>query len=152
MITFYKPKLEDLYFKELMLNDPLTMSFNHAYGGTISFPKDRWEKWYQNWIDVDKRFYRYIINEDHKYVGEISYHYDDSFKLYLMDIIIYYPYRGRGYSIEGLNLLFVEAKNHGINVLYDNIAIDNPAYKLFIKMGFIEEYRNDEFIMMKKML
>ena len=39
-IEFYKPKIEDLWFKETMLADEDTMSYNHAYGGTVPFPKD----------------------------------------------------------------------------------------------------------------
>ena len=39
---------------------------------------------------------------------------------------------------------------YGVEVLYDNIAIDNPAIKLFLKTGFYEEYRTDEIIMLKK--
>ena len=38
MITCYIPKIEDLWFKETMLADPDTMSYNRAWGGTISFP------------------------------------------------------------------------------------------------------------------
>ena len=39
---------------------------------------------------------------------------------------------------------------YGVEVLYDNIAIDNPAIKLFMKVGVCEEYRPDEIIMLKK--
>ena len=35
---------------------------------------------------------------------------------------------------------------------YDNIAIDNSAVKLFRDVGFIEEYRTEEFILLKKQL
>ena len=38
MIELYKPNLEELWFKEKMMNDEDTMSYNHAYGGTIPFP------------------------------------------------------------------------------------------------------------------
>ena len=34
----------------------------------------------------------------------------------------------------------------------DDIAIDNPAARLFLKAGFTEEYRTDEIIMLKKEL
>ena len=34
--------------------------------------------------------------------------------------------------------------------LHDDIAIDNPAIRLFLKAGFYEEYRTDEIIMLKK--
>ena len=42
------------------------------------------------------------------------------------------------------------AKAQRIENLYDNIAIDNPAIKLFLKVGFYEEYRTDEIIMLRK--
>ena len=34
----------------------------------------------------------------------------------------------------------------------DDIAIDNPAITLFLRHGFVEEYRTDEIIMLKKEL
>ncbi len=40
-MKLYKPKLEELYFREMMLNDEQTMSYNHVYGGTIPFSKDK---------------------------------------------------------------------------------------------------------------
>jgi len=44
------------------------------------------------------------------------------------------------------------AKANGVELLYDNIAIDNLAIKLFLKVGFCEEYRTDEIVMLKKVL
>ena len=51
-----------------------------------------------------------------------------------------------------LDLLCTAAKENGITVLYDDIAIDNPAVKLFLKHGFKEESRTDEKIILKKEL
>ena len=53
---------------------------------------------------------------------------------------------------DGLRLLCDEAKKHGIEELYDDIAIDNSAVNLFLQMGFVEEYRTPEIIMVKKRL
>ena len=44
------------------------------------------------------------------------------------------------------------AKENGVNILYDDIAIDNPAVTLFLQCGFAEEYRTDEIIMLRKQL
>lgn len=49
-------------------------------------------------------------------------------------------------------LLCEAAKANGVEFLYDDIAIDNPAIKLFLNAGFFEEYRTDEIIMLKKEL
>lgn len=151
MIKLYKPKIEDLWFREKLLNDKDTMSYNNAYGGTIPFPKEKWEEWYNRWVNVDEheRLYRYILNENKEFVGEASYHYDDNFKAHMVDVIVYSKFRKRGYGGEALLTLIENAKRNGIKSLSDNIAIDNPAITLFLNLGFKEEYRNDEFIMFK---
>ena len=136
-----------------MMADPETMSYNHAWGGTISFPKDEWEDWYDYWIinHENKRYYRFLRNYS-GFIGEIAYHYDSERDIYVADVIVYAPYRGKGYGSIGLNLLCSAAKKNGVKVLYDDIAIDNPAITMFQKHGFIEDYRTDIIIMLKKEL
>lgn len=154
MIRSHLPKLEDLWFLQTMLEDPETMSYNHAYGGTLSFPKDKWEGRYDYWIlnHDNKRYYRYLMDNSERFVGEIAYHYEETRGIYLADIKIYSPYRRQGFASKGLDLLCGAAKAKGISVLYDDIAIDNSAIDLFLKHGFVEEYRTDEYIMVKKQL
>ena len=155
MITLYIPALKDLWFRQQFLNDSETMSYNHAWGGTIDFPENKWENWYDFWIGnpENKRFYRYLVSADnHLFVGETAYHYDEKRDIFIADIIVPAQYRGQGYGKAGLNLLCEAAKDNGIEVLYDDIAIDNPAIDLFLKNGFREEYRTDEIIMLKKEL
>ena len=78
---------------------------------------------------------------------------DDSNRhLYIADVIVYAPYRKKGYGSIGLDLLCNAAKQNGIKLLYDDIAIDNPAVTVFLKNGFVEEYRTSEIIMLKKEL
>lgn len=62
MVELYRPHMEDLWFRETMLSDGQTMFYNHAYGGTIPFPKEQWARWYDAWIinPDNKRFYRYV--------------------------------------------------------------------------------------------
>lgn len=67
-------------------------------------------------------------------------------------MIIASKYRGRGYGKAGLLLLCEQAKDNGMDSIYDNIAIDNTAVRLFIECGFMEEYRTEEIIMLKKQL
>ena len=138
----------------MMLEDEETMSYNHAWGGTIPWPKERWQAWYDEWIihHQSRRFYRYLQDETGAFIGEIAYHYDDEISGYIADIIVYAKYRGKGYGSQGLDLLLTAARKNGIRVLYDNIAIDNPARKLFLKHGFSEEYRTEEIIMLKREL
>lgn len=153
-LTVCKPEYKDLWFKQLMLSDEDTMSYNHAWGGTIPFPEEQWKAWYSRWIDnpEGKRYYRYLKNEGDQFVGEIAYHFDPDVNGYLADVIVYAKYRGQGYGTLALSILCSVAKEYGISVLYDEIAIDNPAVSLFLKQDFSEEYRTEELIMLKKEL
>ncbi|MBR3294168.1 MAG: GNAT family N-acetyltransferase [Oscillospiraceae bacterium] len=154
MLKRYLPKLEDLWFRQTMLADPETMSYNHAWGGTIPFPEDAWRSWYEHWLvrHENKRFYRYLMDEHGRFVGEIAYHWDKERCMYFADIIIHAPQRGKGYGRQGLALLCQSAKENGVELLYDDLAIDNPALPLFLKQDFTEEYRTDQIIMLKKEL
>ena len=153
-ISFYKPRLEDLWFREALLADPETMSYNHAWGGTIPFPREKWENWYDFWVGNPwKCFYRYITTgKSRSFVGEAAYHYDEDRQIYVADIIISARCRRQGYGKAGLHLLCAAARKAGIPELYDDIAIDNPGISLFLQCGFHEEYRTEEIIMLKKPL
>jgi len=153
MLEMYEPRIEDLWFKEKMMGDEQTMSYNHAYGGTIPFPKERWTAWYDKWIrnHDGKRFYRYL-RENETFVGEAAYHLDEERHFYIADVIVYAPYRGKGYGRQGLLLLCETAKKHGINALCDDIAIDNSSVALFLQCGFSEVQRTREYILVKKEL
>ena len=153
MLELVVPKLEDMWFRESLLADEETMAYNHAWGGTIPFPKERWQEWYDYWIinHENKRYYRYLKNES-EFVGEISYHYDSKYDGYVADVIVFSKYRGKGYGTIGLEMLCAKAKENGVTILYDDIAIDNTAVILFFKQGFYEEYRTEEKIVLKKIL
>ena len=153
MLEFYTPRPGDLWFREKFMSDEQTMSYNHAWGGTIPFPESEWQDWYDRWVlcDDGSRFYRYLKDTvSGEYVGEAAYHFDDERKLWMTDIIIAAEFRGRGYGRLGLEMLCRLAAEHGIEFLYDDMAADNPAVSMFIKSGFIEEYRTEDIIMLKK--
>ena len=153
MISIYKPEYKDLWFRKEMLEDFKTMSYNHSWGGTIPFPIEKWNDWYDYWITNhdNKRFYRYVKNGD-DFVGEIAYHYDSELEGYIANVIIHAKNRGQGYGSEALDLLCSIAKENGITCLYDDIAIDNKAISLFLHHGFKEKYRTDEKIILMKEL
>ena len=148
-----KTSLIHMNFRQTLLADEETMAYNHAYGGIIEFPEERWEAWYQKWIEDNsgKKFYRYIQEtEKNQFVGEVAYYYEEESRHYICDVIIHDRFRGKGYGKEGLLFLCEAAKESGITSLYDNIAIDNPSADLFLKVGFVEEYRTDEYVMVRK--
>ena len=153
MLKAITPALEDMWFRESLMADEETMAYNRAWGGTIPFPKEDWAEWYDYWVvnHEGKRYYRYLKDEN-GFVGEIAYHYDSEYDGYVANIIIHSKYRGQGYGAQGLTLLCEAAKAAGITELYDDIAIDNTAIKLFLKQGFYECCRTEEIILLKKEL
>ena len=152
MVKLCKPKLQDLWFRRQLLADETTMSYNHAWGGTIPFPESDWADWYARWVDPGEpgRFYRYLTDGEGQFTGEIAYHTDPRRGICMADVIVYAPFRGKGYGRAGLALLCRQAREDGFDAIYDDIAIDNPARKLFLSLGFAEEYRTDGIIMLKK--
>ena len=154
MLTLHTPTIDDLWFRQQMLGDIDTMSYNLAWGGTIPFPKENWQSWYDRWLcdPEGKRFYRYLMDEDGIFVGEVAYHWDETDCIYMADVIVYAPFRAKGYGKEGLRLLCLAAGENGIDVLYDDIAKDNPAIRLFLNEGFeIETEKEMTFLLKKKL-
>ncbi len=152
-ISLYTPKLEDLWFRQRFMADPETMSYNNAWGGTIPFPESEWADWYDDWVlhPEGKCFYRYVtLDRSRVFIGEVAYHHDEDEDLWLADVIIDARYRGHGFGKAALKLLCKAARENGISILRDNIAIDNPAIPMFLHCGFTEEYRTDQIIMLKK--
>ena len=151
MLELYFPRIEELRFRRKMLEDVDTMSYNHAYGGTIDFPETAWPDWYDRWVlHPERRFYRYLRDAGSgEFVGEVAYYFDG--EKHKVSLIVCAPYRNRGYGTEGLRLLCDAARENGIDMLFDDIAADNlKAVRLFLSSGFTEEYRTDELIMVKK--
>lgn len=149
------PAYEELGFRQTLLGDKETMSYNHAYGGVIAFPAEKWREWYEHWIEKPegKRYYRYIQDADSKkVVGETAYHYDEERDIYICDVIVLAKYRGCGYGSMALKMLCSAARKNGIQELWDDIAFDNPSVDLFLRNDFSVVCRTDESIMVKKSL
>lgn len=148
------PQLEDLWFRQALLADEPTMAYNHSYGGTLAFPREKWQSWHDRWIvhGGGKRLYRYLKDFRLGFVGEIACHLDPDTNRYMADVLVKAEYRGRGFGSQGLALLCCLAKENGVEALYDDIAIDNPAAELFKRNGFVEEYRTEEIILVRKCL
>ncbi len=138
-LTLHRPALVELAFRQALLGDPDTMAYNHAWGGTIDFPGERWADWYARWVETPgtERFYRYLYApEADAFVGEVAYHWDEELSEFLCDVIVPAACRGKGYGRRGLALLCDAARDNGITRLYDSIARDNPAVGLFLRSGF----------------
>ncbi len=154
-IILHRPSLGELSFRQRLLKDPETMAYNHAYGGTIDFPRERWSDWYARWVEDEtgERFYRCLLcPETGEFVGEAAYHFDSEFGGCVCDVLVSAEERGQGFGRQGLALLCAAAKENGVKRLMDNIAVDNPSVELFRRMGFRERLRTEEYVLMEKEL
>ena len=132
-----------------MLADLETMSYNDRWGGTIAFPPERWDAWADRWLnEADGRYaYRYLQDEETgEFLGEAAYHYDRQRDVWLADIVVYAPFRGKGYGRQGLELLMREARKNGLSALYDDMLGDNPALGMFMACGFTEVSRDEGIV------
>ena len=83
-IELYVPKPEDLWFRQSLLGDSATMSYNKGYElgfpgyhndtGCIDFPVEAHSGWYARWIGAEpQRFYAYLREtETGEFLGEVS--------------------------------------------------------------------------------
>ena len=159
MLCLKKPNKEELEYRKHLLEDPNTMNYNAGFevsydgynydDGTISFPEERWDDWYDK--QDDKSFYAYVVrNEDNTYVGSVNYHYDKTNNRYDVGVIIEGKYRNLGYSKKALSLLCKHAFDNGINKLYDNFECSRKkANKIFFDLGF-KVVKEEKYIRFKK--
>lgn len=155
MTELYKPSRDDLWFRQALMADEETMSYNAAWGGTIPFPEEDWGDWYDWWL-VDhggERFYRYLVDvESGEFVGEVAYHYDEGERAYFANVIVAASNRGNGHGHRGLGLLCQAAKDNGVKVLWDDIAHGNPAIEMFLAFGFVVDHETEQAVYLRKNL
>ena len=153
MVELCIPEPEDLWFRQMLLADQATMSYNDAWGGTIPFPEEDWDEWYDWWLvhHEGARFYRYLVDSaSGEFVGEVNYHFDEVEGIFLTGIIVLATKRGRGYGRDGILLLCRSARENGLAALYDTFEPDDPAMPLFERCGFVEDHRTEELVYLRK--
>ena len=152
LLSFHIPSLEEMSFRQKLLADEETMSYNAKWGSTINFPKEKWEITYKRLINEnDKNFYAYLYSNKQKcFIGEVGYWYDEEVGEFITNILIHAKYRNKGYRTIALTMLCDLAKKKGISFLSDTIALDNPSISIFLKQGFREVMRTNEYILIKK--
>ena len=142
LVELYVPKLEDLWFYQKMMSDPETMSYNDPWGGCIDYPDEVLPDWYARWVGQEpKRFYAYIKrSSDGAWLGDVNFHYTPEKDWWDMGIVIYAPYRGKGYAVPALKLLLDYAfRDCGISRLHNDFETTrDAAWAIHRKVGFKE--------------
>ena len=157
-LELYHPRLEDLWFYQQMLADPDTMSYNanwdvsydgyHRDTGCIDFPKSKWAEWHASWKNQD--FYAYIKRcSDGAWIGDVNYHYNPEKDWWDMGIVIYAPYRGKGYAVPALKLMLDHAfRESGVTRIHNDFEIarnEISAWKTHLSCGFKDVGTEDGF-------
>ena len=141
-VELYIPKLEDLWFYQKMMSDPETMSYNDPWGGCIDYPDEVLPDWYVNWVGKEpERFYAYIKrSSDGAWIGDVNFHYTPERDWWDMGIVIYAPFRGKGYAVPALKLLLDHAfLDCGISRLHNDFETTRDAARaIHRKVGFKE--------------
>ena len=149
-LELYIPKLSELWFRQKMMSDPETMSYNanwdvgwdgyHRETGCIDFPEPEWAEWHEYWTDNEPdRFYAYIKRgSDGAWIGELSFHYTQENDWWDMGIVIHAPYRGKGYAVPALCLMLDHAfRDCGIVRLHNDFEVTRPmGLKTHLAAGF----------------
>ena len=144
------PIQEELSYRQRILADPETMSYNMGFDikdssydkstGCIDFEQSKWGEWYSYWVDnKPQAYYAYIVrNEDCCCMGEVNIHKSQNENLYEMGIVMEEQFRGKGYSKEALALLLqVAFEEYGAKAIHNNFSTDNDAaYKTHLAVGF----------------
>lgn len=93
MIKLVQPQITDLKYRKKLLKDKKTMAFNKINGGIVDFNEKIWKSWYELWMNDAKHYYAYVYDDEiKKYIGEVSYYFEEEYREYVLNIIIEYPY------------------------------------------------------------
>lgn len=119
-LSLYLPKTEDFWFRQAMEADPATMAYNagwevHAPGchpdtGCVDLPREDWQAERDRLVGHEpERFYAYLQRGmDGAFVGEVNFH-PAGPGVWGMGVLLYAPFRGKGYGRKALELLLERA-------------------------------------------
>lgn len=151
-LCLHVPLLKELDYRQYILSNPETMSYNKGYElgienynnatGCIYFEEKYWNEWYAKWINAGtNRYYAYFKDKvSGEFIGDISFRYEETKDAHCIGIVIEDKHRGKGYSTKGLILLAEKAFNDlGIDRLRNDIPLERIyAIKGHKKAGFKE--------------
>lgn len=130
--------------------DPETMAYNagwdvrypgyHPDTGCIDFPESEWADNHALLVGHEPEQFYALVREKKtgSFVGEVNYHYSPSEDSYGMGIVLYAPFRGRGYGAPALELLLRRAfVRNGVPRLRNTFEPERgPGLAVHKKAGF----------------
>ena len=163
-LELYIPKREDLWFYQQMMADPETMAYNagwdvayagyHRDTGCIDCPDKALADWYDSWVGNEpERFYAYIKRSlDGAWIGDVNFHYTPEKDWWDMGIVMYAPFRGKGYAVPALRLMLDHAfRDCSISRIHNDFAVarnEISAWETHRRAGFRELGVEDGFLHM----
>lgn len=154
------PSLDELWYRQRIMSDPDTMSYNRGYDlsfsgyhkdtGCIDFPEGEWKDWYDYFIGREpERYYAYIARrEDGTFIGEVNVHREPGAPWHEMGVVIEAKHRGMGYASEALGLLLRQAfEVLGADAVHNDFEdIRGAAAQAHLSAGFSEHSRSAGFL------
>ena len=149
-LALYIPKAEDMWFVKRMQEDPSTMAYNagwdvsfegyHPDTGCIDFPESRWAAKQAYLVGHEpERFYAFVREvESGEFVGEVNFHRDPENGWHELGVVLYAPFRGRGYGHIALELLLRQAfVRYGVETLHNSFEpTRDPGLAIHRRAGF----------------
>lgn len=120
-LELHIPNVEDMQFAQILQEDPDTMSYNagwdlsytgyHQETGCIDLPREKWSDKYERLVGHEPHsFYAFIREKKSgRFVCEVNFHYTSEKSWWDMGVLVYAPYRGRGYGLRALEMLLYRA-------------------------------------------
>lgn len=149
-LALYIPRLEDMWFAQRMQEDPETMAYNagwdvsygsyHPDTGCIDLPESAWAAKHQRLVGHEpEQFYAFLrVRETGDFAGYVNFRWDADEGRYDMSVVLYAPYRGRGWGSEALELLLRRAfLACGVPALHNTFETTRaPAIAIHKRAGF----------------
>lgn len=156
MLTLKIPFLEDMPFRQAMLSDPETMTYNRGGApwegydpatGCIAFPESEWAAWLDAWVGHAPERYCAFLSDEGRLVGEVNWHRGGR----EMGIVVAAGERGKGYGVQGLRLLTDEAFRLGeIDRLENRFEADRDrALSVHLAAGFVPVREEDGLLILR---
>ncbi|NLD79027.1 MAG: GNAT family N-acetyltransferase [Mollicutes bacterium] len=157
-IYLKEPTLEEYWYEQQVLSDPLAMEYNagwdvsydgyHYDTGCIDFPKEKWNRDFEKRKELNRYFAYIVRKEDDKFIGYVNFHFNEKENKYECGVLVEPCHRGYGYGKEALKQLCNVAFNsYNVDSLYDNFEENRNSSEIFTDLGFkkIREYNVKRF-------